>query len=572
MLVLTSTFYKRKILEMRTLLLISLSILSLFSNAQNPKNNKPLKANASLESTTHKPKLVVGIVVDQMRWDYVNRFKPFFKTSSGFIRFINEGASVDNTLIPYLPTVTACGHACVYTGSVPALHGIAGNEWYDNVKQKKIYCVEDANVQTLGSSNNAAGQMSPVNVWTTTLGDEFKLASNFKSKVFGISLKDRGAIIPAGHSANGAFWYDSKTGNFISSTFYGKTLPSWVINYNSLHRPDSLYNLDWNLSLPASVYEANCDVDENTYESTPFGKEAKHFPYALKSFIAKDYGKISTTPYGNSLVEELAKQAIANEAMGADDITDLLAISFSSPDYIGHSFGPDSWETMDGYIKLDEILADFFTYLDKQVGKDNYTVFLTADHAVANIPAFNTKHQIPGGLSNEAAIKNEIGAMLTAKGLTANLISFIGEGNIYFNHPLMDSLHLSQDKLVDLVSSFLEKKPDVLQIVESRHAAMAPIPASLRERIVNGYNAKRSGDLVIINKSGYVDGFVTGTSHGTLYNYDAHIPLLFFGKGIKKTSVHRETYMTDIAPTITSLLGIQMPSGSIGKPITEIFQ
>jgi predicted AlkP superfamily pyrophosphatase or phosphodiesterase len=570
--VLTSIIYKSKLFKMKTLLLISFSILSLSINAQNPKTSKPLKANASIQSSTHRPKLVVGIVVDQMRWDYVNRFKPFFKTSSGFIRFINEGATVDNTLIPYLPTVTACGHTSVYTGSVPALHGIAGNEWYDNVKQRKVYCVEDANVQTVGSNSISNGQMSPVNVWTTTLGDEFKLATNFKSKVFGISLKDRGAIIPAGHSANGAFWYDNKTGNFISSSYYSKTLPTWVSNYNNLHRPDSLYNLDWNLSLPASVYEANCDVDENTYESTPFGKEAKHFPYALKSFIAKDYGKISTTPYGNTIIVELAKQAIANEAMGADDITDLLAVSFSSPDYIGHSFGPDSWETMDSYIKLDELLADFFTYLDKQVGKDNYTVFLTADHAVANIPAFNKKHQIPGGLSSEAAMRNEIGAMLTAKGLSASLISFIGEGNIYFNHPLMDSLKISQNILVDLVSSFLEKKQDVLQIVASRHAATAPLPASLRERIVNGYTPQRSGDLVIINKSGYVDGFATGTSHGTLYNYDAHIPLLFFGKGIKKTSVHRETYMTDIAPTISALLGIQMPSGSIGKPILEVIK
>jgi predicted AlkP superfamily pyrophosphatase or phosphodiesterase len=568
--VLTSTFYKFKIFKMRTLLLISFSILSLFSNAQNSKSSELVKINASKPSNPNKPKLVVGIVVDQMRWDYVNRFKPFFKSSSGFIRFINEGASVDNTLIPYLPTVTACGHTSVYTGSVPALHGIAGNEWYDNVKQRKVYCVEDANVQTVGSNSISNGQMSPVNVWTTTLGDEFKLATNFKSKVFGISLKDRGAIIPAGHSANGAFWYDNKTGNFISSSYYSKTLPTWVSNYNNLHRPDSLYNLDWNLSLPASVYEANCDIDENTYESTPFGKEAKHFPYALKSFIAKDYGKISTTPYGNTIIVELAKQAIANEAMGADDITDLLAVSFSSPDYIGHSFGPDSWETMDSYIKLDELLADFFTYLDKQVGKDNYTVFLTADHAVANIPAFNKKHQIPGGLSSEVAMRNEIGAMLTAKGLSASLISFIGEGNIYFNHPLMDSLKISQNILVDLVSSFLEKKPDVLQIVASRHAATAPLPVSLRERIVNGYTPQRSGDLVIINKSGYVDGFATGTSHGTLYNYDAHIPLLFFGKGIKKTSVHRETYMTDIAPTISALLGIQMPSGSIGKPILEV--
>ena len=557
---------------MRALLLISLSLLSFFTKAQKQKNTETVKFNTSKQTRANKPKLIVGIVVDQMRWDYVNRFKPFFKNANGFQRFINEGATVDNTIIPYVPTVTAAGHACVYTGSVPALHGIAGNNWYDNVKQKTVYCVDDSNVQTVGSNNAAAGQMSPVNVWTTTIGDEIKLANNFKSKVFGISLKDRGAIIPAGHSANGAYWYDSKSGNFISSTYYGKTLPSWVNNYNNLHRPDSLYSLDWNLSLPASIYEANADADENVYESTPFGKDAKHFPYVLKSFIAKDYGKIATTPYGNSLVEELAKQAIVNESMGADDITDLLAVSFSSPDYIGHSFGPNSWETMDGYIKLDELLADFFNYLDKQVGKDNYTVFLTADHAVAHIPAFNTKHQIPAGLNNEVAIKNEISTMLTAKGLNANLISNISEDNIHFNHPLMDSLHLSQNQLIELISNYLEKKPEVLQVVDTRHAASAALPASLREKLVNGYNTQRSGDLVIINKAGYVDGSPTGTSHGTLYNYDAHIPLLFFGNGIKKTTVYRETYMTDIAPTITTLLGIQMPSGSIGKPITEILQ
>ncbi len=549
---------------MKYLAFLCFCFLAVPTNAQKPKSIPPIAKS--------KPKLIVGIVVDQMRWDYVNRFKPFFKSPAGFLRFVNEGATVDNTLIPYVPTVTACGHTCVYTGSVPAIHGIAGNMWYDNVKQKSVYCVEDATVQTLGSNNNSAGQMSPINVWTTTIGDEIKLASNFKSKVFGISIKDRGAIIPAGHSANGAFWYDSKNGAFISSTYYGKTLPTWVSNYNNLHRPDSLYNLEWNLSLPNAIYEANCDQDENSYESTPFGKDAKHFPYSLKGYIGKDYGKIASTPYGNNLVAEMAKQALVNESLGADNITDLLAVSFSSPDYIGHSFGPDSWETLDGYIKLDELLADFFTFLDKQVGKDNYTVFLTADHAVANIPAFSKKHQLPGGSTNEDALKKEIGTMLTTKGLDANLISFIGEYNIHFNHPLMDSLQLTQEKLVEVVTSYLEKKADVLQVVDARHAASAALPASLRERIVNGYNPQRSGDLVIINKSGYVDGFSTGTSHGAIYNYDAHIPLLFFGNGIKKGSVNRETYMTDIAPTISTLLGIQMPSGSIGKPITEILQ
>jgi predicted AlkP superfamily pyrophosphatase or phosphodiesterase len=537
--------------------------MGLSLNAQ--KQAAAIKASA-------KPKLVVGIVVDQMRWDYVNKFKPFFKSQKGFMHFVNEGATCDQTLIPYVPTVTACGHTCVYTGSVPALHGIAGNNWYDNVKQKVVYCVEDPTVQAVGTSNTTAGQMSPANVWTSTIGDELKLATNFHSKVIGVSLKDRGAIIPAGHAADAAYWYDTKSGNFISSTYYNATLPNWLVSYNSAHHVDSLYSQGWKLSLPNSVYENNCDADENVYEATPFGKEAKHFPYDFNAFIGKDYSKIASTPQGNNLVIDIAKQAVLNEHMGQDSITDLLTVSFSSPDYIGHSFGPNSWETLDGYIKLDEILAGFFNFLDQQVGKENYTVFLTADHAVANIPAYAKKHKLPGENYDDAAVKNDIVSCLNANNLNPKLISFVGEYNVYFNHPLMDSLQINNDQLTQLITNNLTKKPQVLQVVELRKAAIAPLPSFARENIVNGFNAQRSGDLMILTKSGVVDGYPTGTSHGVLYNYDAHIPFLLVGNGIKHGSVKTPTYMTDIAPTITTLLGIQMPSGAIGKPVVEVLK
>jgi len=511
-------------------------------------------------------------MVDQMRWDYINQFKAYFTSQQGFLRFINEGASCNNNLIPYVPTVTACGHAAVYTGSTPALHGITGNQWYDNYQQRNVYCVEDPTVVSVGVEGSSAGKMSPVNVWTTTLGDEIKLANNFKSKVYGISIKDRGAIIPAGHSADGAFWYDSKSGNFISSTYYGKSLPKWVSEYNSLHRVDSFYTKGWNLSLAKSVYEANCDGDINAYESTPLGTEQKGFPYTLNQFIGKDYGKISSTPYGNSIVVEMAEKALVSAQLGKDDITDLLAISFSSPDYIGHSFGPNSWETLDSYVKLDAVIAQLFASLDQQVGKNNYTVFLTADHAVANIPDFSKKHKIPGGLISESGIKKELGQLLLKQGLSDRLITAINEYNIHFNHPLMDSLGVSQDKLVQIVRQYVEQKPGIVQVIESRQAATAALPQELRERIVNGYSPQRSGDLFIMTKSGYMDGYATGTNHGVFYNYDAHIPLLWYGNGIKKGQVNSVNYMTDIAPTITTLLGIQMPSGSIGKPIIEVLK
>ena len=511
-------------------------------------------------------------MVDQMRWDYVNKFSAFFKSQNGFLRFVNDGASCNNNLIPYVPTVTACGHTAVYTGSTPAIHGITGNNWYDNIQQRLVYCVEDASVQAVGIENSSAGKMSPINVWTTTIGDELKLATNFKSKVFGVSIKDRGAIIPAGHSADGAYWYDSKSGNFISSTFYGKSLPTWLTNYNNAHKVDSFYKLGWNLSLPNAIYELNCDVDQNDYESSPFGKEMKGFPYNFNSFVGKDYGKIATTPYGNNLVLDVATQTLINEKMGQDDITDLLAVSFSSPDYIGHSFGPNSWETMDGYIKLDELLAQFFTLLDKQVGKNNYTVFLTADHAVANVPGFMQKHHLPGGVISDDGVKVELNKLLTSKGINPKVINAVSEFNIYFNHNLMDSLQVNQDKLTNIITSYLEAKSNIIQVVESRKAAMAPLPQDIRERIVNGYNPQRSGDLIFITKSGYVGGGNTGTGHGVFYNYDAHIPLYFYGNGIKKGIVNNVNYMTDIAPTITTLLGIQMPSGAIGKPILEVIK
>ena len=549
---------------MRIFSILCFLLLSFVSIAQAPKSVQ--------SSTSSKPKLIVGIVIDQMRWDYINQFKAHFTSQQGFMRFVNEGASCNNNFIPYVPTVTACGHAAVYTGSTPAIHGIAGNQWYDNYQQRTVYCVEDPTVMSVGVEGSAAGKMSPVNVWTTTLGDEIKLANNFKSKVYGISIKDRGAIIPAGHTADGAFWYDSKSGNFISSTYYGKNLPKWVTEFNGQHRADSFYTKGWNLSLAKSVYEANCDGDMNAYESTPLGAEQKGFPYTLSQFIGKDYGKISSTPYGNNIVAEMAERALVNEQLGKDDITDLLAISFSSPDYIGHSFGPNSWETLDGYIKLDAVIAQLFASLDQQVGKNNYTVFLTADHAVANIPDFSKKHKIPGGLISESSIKKELGQLLLKQGLSDKLITAINEYNIHFNHPLMDSLGISQDKMVQLVRQYVEQKPGIIQVVEARKAATAALPEELRERIVNGYTPQRSGDLFIVTKSGYMDGYATGTNHGVFYNYDAHLPLLWYGNGIKKGQVNTVNYMTDIAPTVSTLLGIQMPSGAIGKPILEVLK
>jgi len=380
---------------MKRLLLMLSAFIALTAIAQtaNTKNQQPAK-----------PKLVVGIVVDQMRWDYLYRFNDLYKPNGGFKRLLGEGFSCDNTFVPYLPTVTACGHTCVYTGSVPAIHGITGNNWWDNNLNRTVYCVEDKTVTAVGADAGDAGQMSPRNVWTTTITDELRLSTNFSSKVIGLSMKDRGSIIPAGHSANAAYWYDGKSGNFITSTYYMQTLPAWMQAFNSKKLADSLYDKDWKLLFSKDLYLKYCDTNYEAYTAKPFGKEAA-FPYNLKQFKGKDFSKILTTPYGNTLLAEAAKAAIANEALGKHNFTDFLAVSFSSTDYVGHSFGPNSWELLETYVRLDEILGNLLDYLDKTVGKNQYTVFLTADHAGAHVPEFLNKHGIEGGRWDDAEIK-----------------------------------------------------------------------------------------------------------------------------------------------------------------------
>ncbi len=529
-------------------------------------------SKTTVEQGIARPKLVVGLVVDQMRWDYLYRFYDLYKTNAGFKRLLGQGFSCNNTFVPYLPTVTACGHACVYTGSVPAIHGITGNDWWDNNLQRAVYCAEDKTVAAVGSNAGSAGQMSPANVFTTTITDELRLSTNFHSKVFGISMKDRGAIIPAGHAANGAFWYDGKSGNFITSTYYMKELPSWMQQFNHRKLVDSFYEKNWNLALDKSIYEKYCDTDENAYESKPFGADAVAMPYNLQQFKGKDYSKIAATPYANNMLLELAKTAITAEQLGKRGVTDFLALSFSSPDYVGHAFGPNSWEILDTYVRLDETLGKLFDYLDRTVGRDQYTVFLTADHAGAHIAGFMQKNHLPGDHWDDGELGRELTGFVKNQYNGVNVISHVAEYDIYLNQAGIDSAKLNTEEVKSSITKYLLKKDLVLQVVDKKAAGDAPVPAKLREMIINGYNPQRSGDLQVVMKSGVVDGGKTGMSHGVWYSYDAHIPLLWYGWGIKKGSTSREIYMTDISVTLAALLHIQMPSGAIGKSIEEVIR
>ena len=524
-------------------------------------------------NTVARPKLVVGIVIDQMRWDYLYQYYDVFSANGGFRRLMNYGYSCENTMIPYTPTVTAAGHTCIYTGSVPSIHGIVGNDWYDRNTNTDVYCTTDNSVHTIGPGSANAGAMSPENMLVTTITDELRLATNFRSKVIGIAIKDRGAILPAGHAANAAYWYDGKTGNFITSSYYKmNALPAWVENFNNRKIVDSLYRLNWDIYLPRQVYSTYCSDDDVAYEGKFSRNGSKAFPHQLDMFAGNDYSRVSYTPYGNNLTAEMAKAAVINEKLGKSGVTDFLAVSFSSPDYIGHTFGPNSWEELDNYARLDALLGNFFSFLDAQVGKGNYTVFFTADHGVAHVPGFLKEHNIPAGTFNDSTAISNINHIIKDKTGTDSVVIGMYNYQVCFDHQRIKSQNLDVKKLKFLTIQYLLHDSAVSQAFDARQVMTQPLNEVQRKMFVNGYNQQRSGDVQFILKPGYIDGFATGTTHGLWNPYDSHIPLLWYGWGIKHGKTNTETYMTDISATIAALLHIQMPSGCVGKVITDIMK
>ncbi|MFD2286534.1 alkaline phosphatase family protein [Pedobacter petrophilus] len=543
-------------------LLLSLSLLSCsIASAQTKKT--AANQSKTFPAEVARPKLVVGLVVDQMRWDYLYRYYNRY-TNGGFKRLINEGFSAENTYIPYTPTYTACGHTCIYTGSVPAIHGIIGNDWYDAETKKNMYCTEDTSVVTVGSTPSSEGNMSPKNMLSNTITDELRLATNFKGKVIGISLKDRGSILPAGHAANAAYWYQGSTGNWITSSYYMTEVPAWIADYNKLKLANKFYAKNWETLYPINTY-TNSTSDEQAYEG-----KLSTFPHSLAQFVDKNYDAIRSTPYGNTITLDLAKLAILSEDLGKDNITDFLALSCSATDYVGHQYGPNSIEAEDTYLRLDKDFEEFFNYLDKQVGKGNYTIFLTADHGAAHVPGFMQKNKLPAGVVSDRDIAAKLNTFLNDKYKVNNLVLRSMNNQIIFDHDKTDNLNVSFDVIKSASIEFLKKLDGFANVVDISKISQSTLPEVQKKMITNGYNAKRSGDLYYILNPNWFNGSSTGTTHGNWNPYDAHIPLVFMGWGIKPGASNKTHYMTDIAPTLAALLHIQMPNGNVGEPITEI--
>ena len=525
---------------------------------------------AMAQNPFRRPKLVVGVVVDQMRWDYLYRYQERFG-DNGFKRLMREGFNCENTMLNYIPAVTAIGHTSIYTGSVPAIHGIAGNDFH--IDGKQTYCTDDAAVATVGS-NSDAGKMSPHNLKVTTIGDELHLATNYRSKVISVSLKDRASILPGGHTADGAYWFDAETGNFITSTYYRKDLPGWLKQFNDRQLAKHYLSQDWETLYPTESYK-NSTADNNSYENPFPGADTPTMPVTTSKLMdSEGLGLIRNTPYGNTLTIDLALAAIDGERLGNRGETDMLAVSLSSTDYIGHQFGTYAIETEDTYLRLDRDIARLLAALDQEIGKGEYLLFLTADHAAAHNFKFLTDKGIPAGGWDIEKTKAALNSHLKAEFKTdCNLVSGLLNYQIFLDNEKIDSLGISKENVVAAAIDYIKRGEGVYCAVEQENAGTAILPSPIKDRIVNGYYPGRSGEIQIIMQPGWygLESEATGgTDHGVWHPYDTHVPLIFFGSGINPGATFTPVEITDIAATVCALLHIQMPDGCLGKPVTEL--
>lgn len=547
-------------MKLRLLILtVFLAMISFCMNAQQPAGNFESK----------RPQLVVGIVVDQMRYEYLNKFWNKY-SEDGFRRLVRGGFVFTNANYNYVPTYTAPGHACIYTGTTPANNGIISNEWFDRDSKQRMYCVSDSTVMPVGTTS-ISGKMSPRNMTSSTVTDELRLSSNMTSKVVGVAIKDRGAILPAGHSANAAYWHDPYTNNWITSTYYLEKLPSWAVDFNDRKMADSLINKPWNTFLPIDQYTES-SADDNAYEGLFEGEKKPVFPHDLPALREKETELIRATPFGNTFTKEFAVAACVGEKLGKGSATDFLAVSFSSTDYVGHMYGINAIELEDTYIRLDRDIATFLKFLDEWTG-NNYLLFLSSDHGAANNPVFSHDHNLKGGKLESSRLSDTLRNALKNMFGTDSLVLNSGANNIFLNRKYISAKKLDlqeiQEACVNIVTGF----PGVAVAMTSTELQRGLTRTGIYSFIQNGYNVQRSSDVTIQLQPGWIDWFAqTGTTHGTSYSYDTHVPVIFFGKNIAHGISDESVTICDIAPTLSTLLNIELPNANSGHSLTRFFK
>lgn len=550
-----------KLLTLGILFLFTFNLCLAQSNQTNSKNSDEIL----------KPALVIGILVDQMRYDYLTRYYHRYG-EGGFKRLMNDGFEFKNNHFNYIPTYTGPGHASVFTGTYPAIHGVIANDWYDKELKRSVYCVEDENAAPIGTGHKA-GKMSPHRMKTTSITDQLRLHTQQKAKVIGLSLKDRGAILPAGHSGT-AYWFHGKDeGNWITSSFYMEQLPGWVQQFNDSNIAETYLNDTWNTLYPIETYTES-GPDLSPYEDRLRGIENSVFPYNLKT-LAPDNGNfdiIKETAFGNNITTDFAIAAIEGENLGKNNTTDFLAISYSSPDYIGHTFGVNSVEVQDNYLRLDKEIERFLNYLDARLGKGNYTVFLTADHGAVHTPGYLQSQNIPAGFFDRSDLQVKLKEYSIAT-FSIDVVERVQSNQVFLNKEALKSKNLNAETVQQTLADFLLTYPKIDKVYTRKQLEGNSYSRDTGYLVQNGFNQKRSGDVVYVLdpaviSSGYMKG---GTTHGSGFTYDTHVPLLLYGNGIKKGHTYQKSEITDIAPTLSALLGIARPNGATGRVLTELF-
>ncbi len=534
-----------------------------------------LSFSISSFAQTTKPKLVVGIVVDQMCYEYLYRYQSKF-SDKGFVKLMNNGSHCRNTQYNYVPTYTGPGHASIYTGTTPNNHGIVANDWYHRALKKTVNCVGDESVSSVGSKDDG-GKKSPKNLKTNTITDQLKLTYP-NSKVISLSIKDRSAILPGGHLSDGSYWFDSSTGGFLTSSFFTKELPGWVKDFNAMKTPDSYLKETWNTYFDIDTYTES-GPDDSPYEHTLTGKSTPTFPYDLKAMTNNelDYDLFTYTPYANTYLTDFALEALDKEKLGQGKETDFLAISFSSTDILGHSFGPNSIEIQDMYIRLDLEIAKIIAELEEKVGKENFVLFLTADHAVVPVPQKLIDQQLPGGYLNWKPLLVQLRKEVVAK-YGVDIISSRQNSNIYFDRELLISKKIKLEDAQEFVKARVKNWENVKAVYTATELESSSADFEWRDMIRRGYRYHESGDVLYILEPGYISQWgdapkaYKGTTHGSSYNYDTHVPLIWYGANIPTQEILRRINITDITATLVPILQLQKPSTTTGEPILELFK
>jgi predicted AlkP superfamily pyrophosphatase or phosphodiesterase len=522
-----------------------------------------------------KPRLVIGIVVEQLKYDQLEKFRDRLG-ENGIKRLINEGTYFKNASFEYMLTQSAPGHATIATGAEPSFHGITSDNWYLPLRNELIFCTKDIEVNPVGGSYEA-GLHSPVNLQASTFSDELEMATNKNARVFGVGLKENSAILSAGHAADGAYWFDNTTGTWMSSTYYIKNLPGWVNDFNVMKFPDSFLNGTWNLFRPAKDY-ADCLPDSNSFEA---GFNAKNcFPYDLKKMRSKgvfnsrnDFSLLRETPFGNTLTTNFAIRLIEKEGLGKDDVTDYISICYSATDNIGHRFGPSSVEMGDAILRLDDEIKNLLKFLNDSIGKRNILVYFTSAHGISEIPSVLESNRIPAGFFKQNQALQLLRSYLNAVYGEGNWVKGYSERQVFLNRTLIEDARLSLDDVQKKVARFLVQFTGVAAAYPYSAFEANDFGNGNLKRIINNFYPQRSGDVIITLNPGWVENEEDyATNHNSPYEYDSHVPLIWYGWTVNRSTVTRKVNITDIAATLSSLCKVPYPNACTGEPLVELFR